>query len=78
MSRFKRANRNTETVNNGQQTNMLTFKGTDEKEVLPEPRHLTLQNTHLMEAVVMEKFRLKTHRAERYAQTFLLSLSRFH
>lgn len=57
---------------------MPTFKGTEEKEVVPEPRHLALQNYHLIEAVVMEKFRSKTYRADRYTQTFLLSLARFH
>lgn len=71
-------NKNTETMNNGQEKIMPTFKGTEEKEVVPEPRHLALQNYHLIEAVVMEKFRSKTYRADRYTQTFLLSLARFH
>lgn len=45
---------------------MFIFKGIEEKEVVLEFRYFVLQNYYLIEVVVMEKFRLKIYRVDRY------------
>lgn len=65
----------------GSRQTCLPRGGKKEKSIVraQRQRHLTLLKIQLIEAVVMEKFKLKTYGADRRdAQTFLLSLARFN